>query len=338
MKKILFLLLISVGVFGQTVHRVTNGMNLQTVIDNAVSGDVIMVEAGVYGNININKKLTIIGRGYFLNNSNSVNDGNAIIGNCIISAVGTIFQSLICGSIKVNTDNVLVLRNKCTKITIGGDVATGEASFQANNVVIQQNYSSYISIHGQSINFKVSNNIFYGQGNTSGFTIGSSGYGLFKNNTFLTIGYYYGYYGNGAMNYTNTAFINNIFPSILNNQGSNTNFMIHVIPNVIENNLFSDTYTNVSNTNKFSIPLNTCFIAYSSNPNNLQEDARYQLAPNSPARGAGEGGTDCGAFGGDDPYVLSGIPSIPSIYQLTVPSQVPQNGTLNIQIKAKTNN
>jgi hypothetical protein len=62
------------------------------------------------------------------------------------------------------------------------------------------------------------------------------------------------------------------------------------------------------------------------------------LASNSPAKGSGENGTDAGAFGGDEPYILSGIPSIPSIYQLTVPANVPQGGTLNVQIKAKTNN
>ena len=84
--------------------------------------------------------------------------------------------------------------------------------------------------------------------------------------------------------------------------------------------------------------VSTFFLAFPNNPNNLQEDARYQLHPNSPAKGVGENGTDAGAFGGDEPYILSGIPSIPTIYQLTVPSNVPQGGTLNVQIKAKINN
>jgi hypothetical protein len=32
----------------------------------------------------------------------------------------------------------------------------------------------------------------------------------------------------------------------------------------------------------------------------------------SPGLGAGFGGTDCGIFGGAEPYVLSGIPPIPN--------------------------
>lgn len=40
----------------------------------------------------------------------------------------------------------------------------------------------------------------------------------------------------------------------------------------------------------------------------------------SVAVGGGAGGTDMGAFGGTSPYVLSGMPKIPSIFRATVPS------------------
>ena len=62
------------------------------------------------------------------------------------------------------------------------------------------------------------------------------------------------------------------------------------------------------------------------------------LADNSIAKGAGEGGTDCGAFGGDEPYVLSGLPSGPIVYELSMPSQVSGSSTLNVRVKARVQN
>jgi hypothetical protein len=337
MKKLIFLMLLSVGAYAQTVHRVTNGMNLQTVIDNAASGDVILVEGGGYGNIEINKSLFIYGTGYFLNNVNLLNEGVSVLGEISITANSVVFQGFKCGNITVLANNVLIKRNHSLRINVGGDAATGISPFQSNNVQVIQNLAKSFGIYGESINFNVFNNILYESGGNSGFTLGTSGFGEIKNNTFLNTGYGYGYYP-WFKDYSNTQFINNIFPSILNNVGSRTNIMHYIRPYVLEYNLFTDTFQNTSLTNIMGVDINSIYQAYSTNPNNLQEDARYQLAPNSPARGAGENGTDCGAFGGDDPYVLSGIPDIPSIYQLTVPSQVPQNGTLNVQIKAKTNN
>lgn len=72
-------------------------------------------------------------------------------------------------------------------------------------------------------------------------------------------------------------------------------------------------------------------------------DARYQLKAGSPALGAGvtiAGQTpDCGAFGGNDPYRLSGIPPIPSIYLMTVPASIPSGSpTMNITFSSRNNN
>ena len=52
----------------------------------------------------------------------------------------------------------------------------------------------------------------------------------------------------------------------------------------------------------------------------LTFDNRYELKAGSPAIGAGVGGIDCGAFGGETPYKLSGIPFVPLIYQVNAPT------------------
>ena len=60
------------------------------------------------------------------------------------------------------------------------------------------------------------------------------------------------------------------------------------------------------------------------------------LKPNSPAKGAGSGGTDIGMFGGVNPYVLSGIPSVPTFYQLTAPSNTATTNPYVITFSVKS--
>lgn len=72
-------------------------------------------------------------------------------------------------------------------------------------------------------------------------------------------------------------------------------------------------------------------------------DAAYQLKPTSPAISGGvligAYKPDCGAFGGPDPYKLSGIPGIPTIYGLVVPSSIPVGTpSMNSTISTRNNN
>lgn len=67
-------------------------------------------------------------------------------------------------------------------------------------------------------------------------------------------------------------------------------------------------------------------------------DGKWQLSASSIFKGVGFGGADCGIFGGAEPYVLSGIPPIPTIYSLTAPAVGEKNTGLPIQIKVKSNN
>jgi len=67
-------------------------------------------------------------------------------------------------------------------------------------------------------------------------------------------------------------------------------------------------------------------------------DGYYQLDGTSQGIGAGVNGEDLGAFGGDDPYVLSGIPSIPAIYYLSAPSSGSSKQGLPVEIRMKSRN
>jgi len=46
-------------------------------------------------------------------------------------------------------------------------------------------------------------------------------------------------------------------------------------------------------------------------------------------------GVDCGMFGGNQPYVLSGMPSIPAVYNIVMPTTVVGNNNLPVTVSAK---
>ena len=61
----------------------------------------------------------------------------------------------------------------------------------------------------------------------------------------------------------------------------------------------------------------------------------YKLKSNSPAIGAGTGGTDCGIFGGSVPFVLGGIPNVPWIHQLNLNAAGSQGGGVDVNVKVR---
>ena len=67
-------------------------------------------------------------------------------------------------------------------------------------------------------------------------------------------------------------------------------------------------------------------------------DGQWQLAVGSPAIGAGVGGVDAGMYGGPSAFVRSGLPSIPVIEFLSVPTTGSQSSGLKIHIKARGQN
>ncbi len=87
-----------------------------------------------------------------------------------------------------------------------------------------------------------------------------------------------------------------------------------------------------TNGNQQNVDMATVFIGTGST------DGKWQLKGGSPAIGTGTGGQDIGAFGGPSPYVLSGIPPIPTIYDVVAPTVGTQQSGLPVRIKAKSRN
>ena len=68
-------------------------------------------------------------------------------------------------------------------------------------------------------------------------------------------------------------------------------------------------------------------------------DGVYEVLPTGDAATASVTAAEVGMFGGNFPYVLSGVPSLPRITAATIPgASDPSNGRLNIQISARSGN
>jgi hypothetical protein len=285
--------------------------NLQSAIDNAQAKDTIYV-AGYptsYGSININKEIVLFGTGYFL----SQNSAQAYPHSSQLDYVE--FQSgggyaIICGfeihAIKIGCDNVTIRRNYIR----GYDPNLIDFLGYHVNVLIEQNY---LDLNGgivyENISTSNSDNVIirnnYIRNSSSAFGIRAGGITIIYNNVI-----------DCNLYFLNSQFYNNIIVncSYYNSGGS-----------LLKNNF--NQYGGIGTQVDFStvfVPTGTI-------------DSKWKLKEGSVVKNAGLYGEDCGMFGGSDPYVLSGIPPIPTIYEATVPQTASEEEGLKVTIKAKTN-
>lgn len=108
------------------------------------------------------------------------------------------------------------------------------------------------------------------------------------------------------------------------------------------NNIFCDSIdvpsSNITfSSNKIDISLQSIF-------QNIVDSVNYSTANNlhlkagSPALNAGTGGTDCGIYGGTEPYKEGGVPLNPHIQSAVISSSTNQKGELDINIKVRAQN
>lgn len=310
----------------------TDFTSLATAVSSASAGDTLYVESSpnnYSGNVNINKKLFIYGTGYFLNyamnEKTQWNKNDAYFSsnlNLNAGSSGTVISGLRTSSIYLNDSAVTIERCHTGTIYIA-DIAGSVA----NNSVIKQNYldGSVVSRRNTSManDILFHNNLIRSTvdfrdnlGNTTAY---------FINNDFT--------YHNGIY-VANSVFQNNVFhyPS----------FSSYLASNGFYNNICNNTNIPSGDGNQRNVNLDNLYVNFnngSTTPSSgFSPDGKYQLKPGSVAAGAGDlNGTpvDIGAFGGPAPYVLSGMPPIPSIYQLSVPNQVNAGvPTMTISISA----
>jgi hypothetical protein len=347
MKKTLLLLVflcLSTSEIYAKIWRVNNSngisANFKTVQeahDGASTGDTLHIEGSPnsYGQLQSSKKLVIIGPGFFLDvnaglqaSSHSAkityvyyysgSEGSEIIG---IDFVGNV--------INVYCNDIKILRNKFTsdgsdpESSIGGintynEQATGVA---VSNIVISQNFGLLVNIDQASTGVLIANNYITGPSHYSGndqiFRQNQNAVTIVQNNIFKR----------GKVSVYGSNVSNNIMHSgTLEGTG-----------NLMANNIGSESQFGLENGNKANIDMASVFEGTGS------IDASWKLKTGSPAKGAGYGSTeakpvDAGMFGGPTPYILSGIPPIPSVYFFENQPVGSSTDPIDVSVKVRSNN
>jgi hypothetical protein len=265
---------------------------------SVVNGDTLHFEpSGTnYGALTMTKRLVIIGNGYLLGTAASNNNENMQA-----NTASSVLTSLI---LNTGSDNSLIMGMSITNVYIGN------SSF-VSNIVIRRNYISVL-------NFVLCSNCQAVQnycGTIDGYNYPSSATNYQINNNIISGTLYMGATDNGdiknnIIGWSSGGLIatsSNIWNNILCTGAATLNTCD------VRNNISSSTYFGTANGNQQNVVMTSVF------------EAAY------PSGDIGAYGTQQGS-----PYVLSGIPNVPSIYKLTAPGTV-TSGTLNVTISTHTN-
>lgn len=286
---------------------------------DVAAGDTIHLEGSPnrYGTATMNKRLVIIGPGYFLSENPDTQNSTleAVVSFSFQSGTsGTVLQGITIrhrvSGIGLSADNLVVQQCRLlAETSLDGEniLFTGnyvESSlYSDHNNVIRNNYLA-IGVRGGNSNIIIENNII-GTGSSS-FVSGDR-YHIDVNNSTIR---------------------NNIFLG-----EDATVSLIEGGGNIITHNLSALDQLDASDNNVNNADLSSVFIGANGN----STDGRWHLATSSPAVGTGSNESDMGMFGGEVPYRLSGIPTIPRIIELEVPTQTSQEAGLTVRIKAASN-
>lgn len=322
-------------------NNVANGAPYTTIaaaVTAAASGDTIHVAgSGVnYGAATINKKVILIGPGYLLGENPQTQAGKspAKIGGIILFTTGSDGSFIMGFQFEGNqylhlgggVSGIVIKRNYFRSGTYGILMNTTSASL--NTIMVQQNYFNNepwtYSFTPQNSNIYLINNFI------GGYIYGlNNSYLIIKNNV-IRVNTTTAFYGSPS----NSTIENNIIIYTSSSTGTGLG-----VSNSVQNNICDEIHFGTANGNQASVDMTTVFVAdpNAALPAGISTDGRYKLKAGSPAIAAGFAGEDCGMFGGTDPYVLSGVPPVPAIYELIAPTSGTQSGGLNVTIKAKTN-
>jgi hypothetical protein len=304
-----------------------------------------MIEGSSYpyevpnGEISIQKRLVIIGTGYFLtsnpqtqaNNSESrlafrMNLDGGSAGTIIsgISFTGTYSNT----TIYVRESNIQITRCYLPNALYLTTRYTNNVAAPISGVNILQNVLGGIAyLYGSDIfsDVRVENNIILNAINITTNNTYNRTFNTFENNTLVA--------NNGGVTLSANSFRNNVMIF-----GTTTPTLVLDVPAVrITNNLLDSDKLGTTNNNKiYSSTGDGPLFAGNLADNTFDPDNEYRIT-NERFKTMGTDGKEPGAFGGSAPYVLSGMPPVPAIYELTTTGAGSQTNGLPITIKAKSN-
>lgn len=327
-----------------------NFSNLQNAIDNVPAGSILYLQPSStpYAGVSVRKKITIYGNGYFLGQNKAPNTQSNTITSSIyfinfkpgsegslVSGIHFKRDGINNGSLFFDTtSNIIIERSlfEARQVHIN--------FLQSSNIAIKQNFflgpnnlesNPYLFYNNGTSACTFSNNIILG-GEFARYSGDYTNF-LFDHNTIVTQG--------TNFNIQNIRFINNI---LFKKSTTNSDTTI----NLISGNPASSSVQNISNYSFFeptsnkqvskTYVIDSIFISRSNNMNISSDDGIYKTRSSSIAIGYSTDGTECGAYGGINSYILSGIPPIPNIYFLNVIRDATKQGGLRVSIKVSSNN
>jgi hypothetical protein len=305
--------------------------DLQSAHDAAAVGDTLMFYPGGYSMNRADKRLVYLGFGYYLSGVGSNQNLQHITGDLNItlylnnSASGSIFEGIdnlnVASYFEENVNNITVRRCRQASINVFNSTGTTCDNWRISQCASLAFSGSWSG--GKATNLRVDNCVLTGFN-----TGGSTGHtGLFNNCIFTPINVDISnstllfqnsiFYGGNVFNFSNSIFQHCIFDH--NNPGLSGS-----------NNVFNISFWDGNN--------NLVFMGYPTTNSGQSEDGKFKLKPGSPAIGVGIGGIDLGIFGGPNPYRLSGIPSIPTIYKLEASSINATTNPFTVTFSTRSNN
>lgn len=332
-------LLIGLPLFAATL-RVNNApgtspdhATIQAAINAASDGDTILIEgsASTYAGFTLtNKRLNLIGPGHNLaaNPGTPANKLGAVIAVSSSSIQTTTSQAGTAdGTLVMGLEFLSELRlESCANVTVS------RCAFNSQSGSGRLYLNGPTNLVSQSL-FRGTSPLSWGVNNTSGnrienciiadgsLSVGSSASLLYLRNNIL--------FGVSAASGTAIQADNNLFLGT-SVPTSNAIYRNNFFPSALNPNL-------VGSGNVGSVNFSAVMPAYQSS--SASPDGRYQLStgisplPANPALNAGTDGTHVGPFGGPNPYVLSGVPPLPTIDEISAPQFAAPGSSLTIRVK-----
>lgn len=325
--------------------------SLQTAVDNVTDGTLILLQPGPtsYGDINIKKRVSIIGPGYFLNHNPDPNRQatpmESVIGNLTFDTLSTgsyvtglsLTGSITGGNNRVNFSNTAnVTVSRC--LVYPGSNQWIAANYKSSNITFKQCFfkvpggwgHGYILNTREGTGTNFINSIFQIDDPAYSFVLPSEYFSnytatvLFQNNVIYNLSNP-GYYPSACSFYNNIVFSQNSSLTTVNAVAASNN---------VGNMNYTAAGPNITNAVEANV------LVLNSDPSIASPDARYKLKTGSVAIGYGQGGIDCGPFGGLPAarYELSGIAQfVPNIFYMNVPASSGSTGGLPVHIKVRAN-
>lgn len=299
---------------------------------DVVAGDTLYLDPGsvLASEQKISKAVTVIGTGYFLQN----------------------------GMVAATINNRLRITAEGTKLN--GVYVNGEVWIEANNITLERckiNHRVY-SYNGIRYGLTVLQ-CFINNTNTENSINGEFRNATIKNNIIISSYAAYGAYSTAIFNVHDSEIANNYLA--VNNTQYNRHVLYHITNSQIYNNIIRHAkdpnliFANSDAVNNNSI-YNNVITAAKDTYTNLTDivylgsadmssvfapgisDAAYRLKEDSPAKGAGFGGVDCGPYAGATPYVESGLPLYHPYIKKAVVAGKSVNGVVDVELNIKMQN